>query len=497
MSLIESAPTADRPAAEDIVGSPDAGPAALRGGLLRTGGFVLGLLLGLASAPLIVRHLGDAEFGRYSAVLAVMAIVTGLTEGGINTVALRELAAMPDRADRDRAMSDLLGLRLLLSCVGIALAVCFVVVAGYGVSLTEGTLLAGLGMLLAVTQTLLATVLQSRLRFGWITLIELIRQTMITGLIVALVLFGAGTVSFLAASIPGGIVALGITVALVRGKTTLRPSVNPRRWGALLRETMIFALAVAINTLYLRVTLVVMTLLATAQQTGYFAISFRVMEILVTVPLLLIGSAFPIVARAARTDRERFAFAAGRLFELSVYVGALGTLSMVLLAPFAIQFLTGETDHPSVVVLQIQSLAIAASFVAVAATYMLLGMHRHRETLFANCLSLAVVLALAFVLIPPFAADGAAGAAVVAELTLAVSSTLLLVRHGGPELPYSSLAVAVLAAGCGYAAGSIAEFHPVADSAIAAAVFVAVLALLGRFPPEVRDTLRGLRSRVA
>lgn len=494
---MDSAPAADRPAAEDIVGTAEAGPAALRGGLLRTGGFVLGLLLGLASAPLIVRHLGDAEFGRYSAVLAVIAIVSGLTEGGINTVALRELAAMTDRADRDRAMSDLLGLRLLLSCGGITLAVCFVIVAGYDVNLTEGTLLAGLGMLFAVTQTLLASVLQSKLRFGWITVVDLVRQVTITGLIVALVLLGAGVVSFLAASIPGGILALAMTVVLVRGETTLRPSFNPRHWGTLLRETMVFALAVAVNTLYLRVILVIMALLATAEQTGFFAISFRVMEILVTVPLLLLGSAFPIVARAANTDQERFAFASRRLFELSVYAGSLGTLCLVLLAPFAIEVLTGSSDHPSVVVLQIQSLAIALSFVAVAATYMLLGLRRHRQTLFANCLSLAVAVILAFVLIPPFAAEGAASAAVVAELTLAISSTLLLVRRGGPRLPYSSLPVALVAAGCGCAAGTLAAIHPLADSAIAGAVFLAVLALLGRFPPEAVDLLRNLRSRVA
>ena len=175
-------------AAEDIVATTAAGPAALRGGMLRTAGFVAGLLLALASAPLLIRHLGDAEFGRYSAVLAVIAIVAGLTEGGINTIALRELAAITDRGQRDRAMGDLLGLRLLLSCAGIAVAAGFAVVAGYGTSLVEGTLLAGLGMLLTVTQTLLATVLQSRLRFGWVTLIDLVRQATTTALIVALVL---------------------------------------------------------------------------------------------------------------------------------------------------------------------------------------------------------------------------------------------------------------------------------------------------------------------
>lgn len=496
MSVLEPRPASAEEIADDIVATSAAGPAALRGGLLRTGGFVAGLLLALASAPLLVRHLGDAEFGRYSAVLAVVAIVAGITEGGINTIALRELAATTDREARDRAMGQLLGLRLALSAAGIVLAVAFVIAAGYGVNLTQGTVLAGIGMLLAVTQTLLATELQSRLRFGWVTVIELVRQGITTALIVALVLYGAGVVSFLAAAIPAGLVALAVTVALVRHDTTLRPRFDPRQWGPLLRDTAVFALAVALNSLYFRVTLVIMTLLTTAVETGYFAISFRIMEALVVVPLLLIGAAFPIVARAARTDGERFAFASGRLFELALLLGALGTLCMILAAPFAIEILVGRRDHPSVAVLRIQSMAVLASFVAVAATYLLLGMRRHRETLASNCVSLMVAIALAFALVPEFGARGAASAAVVADFTLAAAATFLLVRRGGPSLPYTAAAVALVAALFGYVAGALVGIHPLVESAVAGAVFLVVLRLLGRFPPEVGELLRFRRLRL-
>ena len=138
-----------------------------------------------------------------------------------------------------------------------------------------------------------------------------------------------------------------MTVLLVRNDTTLRPSFDPRHWGSLLRDTVVFALAVAVNSLYFRVTLVIMTLLATAEETGYFAISFRVMEVLVSVPLLLIGAAFPIVARAARTDQQRFAFASGGCSSSRLRRRARDA---VLDARGAVRdrVLAGEDDHPSV-----------------------------------------------------------------------------------------------------------------------------------------------------
>ncbi|MDX6657771.1 MAG: hypothetical protein QOH62_2564, partial [Solirubrobacteraceae bacterium] len=64
-------PGREPPPAEAVLGAPDlldtpaAGPAALRGSALRTAGYVLALVLSLAAAPLLIRHLGQVRFGRY------------------------------------------------------------------------------------------------------------------------------------------------------------------------------------------------------------------------------------------------------------------------------------------------------------------------------------------------------------------------------------------------------------------------------------------------
>lgn len=474
----------------DIVGTSDAGPAAIRGGILRAAAFAGGLLLGVVAAPLLIRHLGDADFGRYSAVLAVIMIVNGLTEGGINTVAMRELSARSDPAERDRVMRDLLGLRMVFSAVGVVLAVAFSAAAGYGGTLVLGTFIAAVGMATVVAQTLVATVLQSRLRFGWAALIELIRQALVAGLIVALVVLDGGVLAFLAAGVPAAVVALGVTVALVRGTITLRPAFHPRSWMPLLRETIAVAIAVAVNAIYFRVALVVTSLVAAAVETGTFAISYRVMEILAGVPALLLGAAFPIVSRAARSDRARFEYASERMFELSVLLGALGALLLALAAPFVIEVLTGDRHHPATVVLQIQSAAVLASFVASGAGFPLLALGRFREAVVANCVPLVLVVVLALALAGPYGAQGAAIAATAADFALAATTAVLLVRKGGPSLPLSVLPVALVAAACGLGAGLLVGVHPLIDATVGGLVYLAVLGLLRRFPPEVRELVR-------
>lgn len=480
----------------EILDSRRAGAIAMRGGAMRTFAFSGSLLLGLLTAPLVVRHLGDADFGRYSSVLAIVAIVTGLTEGGVNSVAMRALSAAVDQRARDRILSDLLGLRLVLSLVGVLVAVGFAQIAGYGGDLVLGALLAGIGMLLTVTQTLLAAVLQTRMRFGVASAIELGRGVLTAALIVGLVIAGAGVLAFLAIIIPAGLLSLVLTIYVVRDSTVLRPAFEPRRWLPLMRETAVFAIAVAVNSLYFRVTLVIMSLVATAQQTGQFAISFRVMEVLIGVPAILTSAAFPILSRSARDDRERFAWASGRLFELSLLSGVLLSLGLSLAAPFVVEVLTGSADHPASDVLRIQSLAMIASFVASATGYPLLSLHRHRSILLANFASLAVVAILALALTPSIGAQGGAIAAVAADFTLCIAYAVLLARNG-PRLPFAGVPVALGAGGAAYVAGSLVGVHPLVEAIAGMTLFLALLLALGRFPPEVRELLRRRRAAAA
>ena len=85
----------------------DAGNAALRGGALRMSAYVGGILLALISVPLLVRHLGIDAFGQYAAVLALVTIVSGLTEAGLNAIAVREYATIPAE-HRQELMANLL-----------------------------------------------------------------------------------------------------------------------------------------------------------------------------------------------------------------------------------------------------------------------------------------------------------------------------------------------------------------------------------------------------
>src|SRR3712207_7907872 len=81
----------------------------------------------------------------------------------------------------------------------------------------------------------------------------------------------------------GGEAAAGVLVAHPR---MLRPGFSWARWRPLLATTAPGAAALVLNVLYARVLVVLTSLLTDETQTGLFATSYRIVELLIGVPAM-------------------------------------------------------------------------------------------------------------------------------------------------------------------------------------------------------------------
>jgi O-antigen/teichoic acid export membrane protein len=484
----------------DVLDTPEAGPRALRGSVLRTLGYVLGILVSLAAVPLLISHLGFGGYGSYVAVISLTTIVAGLTEGGLNAIALRECSAA-NAAERVRLIRDALGARIVLTSVGAALAVAFAAAAGYGGRLVLGTAAAGVALELQMIASLLGVELQAELRFGWISAIDLVRQIVNVVGVVALVLAGAGIVLLLVATIPAAAAALLLTAVLVRGRMPLRPGFELRSYWRLVHESIPWAAVAALNVVYFRLTIVIMKIVESSTQTGYFATSFRIIEVLIGIPSLAVGAAYPILTRSVTADRDRFEYASERLFELALVSAAGMVVWLEVGAHFAIGVLASSQSAHAVEattsVLRIQGPALVGTFVGVACGYPLLTLRRYRAALSANLVALLISATLIVPLATLLAARGAAITALVGELTLGLLSAVFL-RRVAPNVPLraGSVVRVAIAAAVAIAAGVLAPIHPVLGVLLASAVYLGALALVGRLPPELREFAELAAGRV-
>lgn len=474
---------------EHILDTPEAGPAAVRGGVLRLGGFTAGTAVTVVSAAVLFHHLGVVDAGRYVLVLSVVTLAAGVTDAGLSSIGVRELS-LRSGADRERFMRSLLGLRVALTLAGVAVACGYAALAQLGPLLVVGTAIAGIGVLAQNLQSTYATALMAELRLGWVTAIDLVRQIATAGLIVALAAAGAGLLPFLAVAPVAGLAAVALTVRLVRRSVPLLPGVDRTAWRRLLAQTLPFALAAAVSAVYFRLAILLVDLLAGERQTGLFGVSFRIVEVLITVPALMISTALPILARAARDDAARLAYGLGLIVQASLIAGSAVAIGFVIGAPFVIDVLAGEQFAEAVPVLRLHAVALGIAFFGAPWGYALLSLHRHGAVLRTSLAGLATLVVALAVLVPLDGARGAAIATVLGEATLAGAGMLLVHRAG---LPVRVAAAGRIALAAGAAAPAL--LLPALPGAVAGlALFAAALLLLRAVPRELLDELRRRRG---
>jgi O-antigen/teichoic acid export membrane protein len=488
---VRHAPRVER--GSDVLDAPGAGQTAVRGSALRSGGYVAGVVLSLLSVPLLIRHLGNAEWGVYVTITALVGIVSGVSDFGLTLVGVREWASTSDRRRRQDLMADLLGARITFALIGVVAALVFALAAGYSSSQLAGTGVAAIAIVVIACQQALTVPLAGRLRQGWIAGADLLRQAVQVVLILALIAAGAGLVPLLAALVPAALVALVIT-ARAAPDGIVRPAVRPRAWLALLRGMLPFAAASAVSVIYLRATLLLTALVASAAQTGWFGTAFRVMDVLLNVPSLLVSALFPLLARAAATDPGRLRAALERTLQGALALGALQAVTVVAAAPLIVHILTGHQPHQAVEALRVLGVGMGFSFIGATCQLGLLAVHAHRPILLLNLAALTCNVTLTLLLAGRHGAVGAAIALAVSEVLIALTSATLVHRRTGMRVAAPTLARLAAVVVVGAAAAIVAaEAGDVAAAIVTPALALGAAVALRALPIDLLPML--LRQR--
>jgi O-antigen/teichoic acid export membrane protein len=463
-----------------------AGPKIIRGGAVRGIGYLTSTALTAGAFALLLRHLGVVDFGRFSTVIALVTIASGISEAGLQATGLR-LYATTDAAGRHRLLRNILGIRLVVTPLVVAVAVLFAAAASYGETMVVGTLVAGAGVVFVVAAGTLLMPLFADLRYGAITFVEVGRQVVLVGALVALVVAGAGLGPFFVAYAVSGAAMVLLVLPFVERRHVVRPRVRWPEWRPILREAGPLAMALAINVFYLKVLIVMASLLVSDEQVGLFATASRVTEVLVGIPSLAAGIAFPLLAHAGAHDEPRLTYALQRIGEVTLLLAGLFVVALVVAAEPIIDVFGGSEYEDAVPVLRIQAFALLGASMTQAWVLGLVAVEARRALVAVNILALASVAVLGAVLIPPLGANGASAAAVAGETILAIAGLVALVRArralrpDGGYVPRVALALT---------AGLLCVLLPTpaaVDGVVGCIAFVAVAWLARAIPVEVVD----------
>lgn len=488
---IEAVEVVDAAEAENVLDSAGVGRRVVEGGLIRTVAYVGTSLASAAVLPFLFRHLGVINAGRYVTVLSLVTVLSGLVETGLSGISVRAYANHVGTQEGRTLMQDLIGMRLGMMGFATVLVLGFVLVSGYPSAIFAGTLVASAGVLFENIGSTYAVWLTTSLRQGWLAVTQIARQLTAVILMAVLIATGARLFTFFLVFAVSGLAQLAVAYLLTRDHIPHLPSLRVRSWWRLFGKSLLYVLAMALGVIYLRVAVVLVSLLGSGQQAGYFGAAFRILDTLSTLAFFVLTSALPVLTRSARTNVARYRSGLQRVVQVAMVIGMWLSIIVFVGAHFIIAVIAGPAFGPAVVMLKVLAVVMFLNFLTTAWSFGLLALERYRVVLLANATATAVAIGVAALTVPKIGGIGGAYAAVSAQATLAVGYGLAITRSRPPvRLPARAIAMVILAAAAGVGLVQWWDAGAIIRMMVATVVYALIVLGAGVLPRDVLGAVR-------
>ena len=471
-----------------------------RNAAFRSAGEVVAKLASVAFYVAMARELGETGFGDFQFALALTTVLIVPAGFGTEELVAREVAR--DRSRLSHYLSNVVVIKVAASLALLLLAAVIVNVAGYPPDVRLAVYLVGAGVAVENLGRTWHSVFQAYERMEFIS-ISLILQRVVTAVAgIAALVAGADLIVvsliFLGGSVLGFMAGFW---TLRRFVARPRLAIDRSRWAGIVKAGIPIGLIGVLYPVLLKLDQSLLSFLGGEdnREVGYYGAAFRLIEATMFISWSLAAAMLPWVARQPAGDRARLA----RAYELGSFVMAailvpIGVVFVTLAEPL-IELFYGSAFIEAVEPLRyLGVMTVLYGLSALAATVLIA---RHRPLAFARAVAIALPLniALNLILIPPYGAAGAAIAAAVSSLLLALAGARYVTEVTGRLRATRALAAPAVG-GCAMAAVILATGLPlVPAAALGMAVYALVLVSIQRiaFPDDVRLLAGLLRRRTA
>ena len=450
---------------------------------------------GVAAVAITVRYLGIKDYGTLITGVVFVSLFTLFTDFGFSAIGAREISKRPEAMRKVLSNVIILGTVTSVLVAGAATGLAWIVYPGSSNSaLREIILILLPHVLLGGLRSAADAYLVAQQRVYLSALAGVISRVATLGLVAAVAAANLGIFAMAGAYAAVPLLTSGLVVFFVREAFHFKPSWDAAVMLDLFRSSLPMGAVSVVNIVYVRLDLILLSVLSTRPQVAIYAVAYKVIESLLTLPQFIMVTVFPSLSRAEAWSRRL-----GDLVEnafrgmllVAVPLVALGFDSKSILSVLA-----GNKFGSGALALQLLMTGTAISYLSLVFGHAMIAQNLQSRALLVSVLALAVNLALNLVLIPAFAANGAASAVIVSEIVAIIGLAYFFRRLS--RLPTFYAPVRTLLAGMAMVGAvifgrfvldglSVPAFPALVAVGLASSlVYLFALRQLGAVPPTVR-----------
>lgn len=451
-----------------------------------------------ALAIITARYLGDQGFGLYGYAHSFVALFSVAADLGLSTLAVRDVAQ--NRARLARYLDSIWTMRFLLGAIVTASACAVALVMPRPPETRMVVIAASVGIPFAALSSSLRWSFQALQVMEYealcATTASLLRLCTTAGVLLA----GYGVLQLVLADLVVSVLTLLLSVGLVKRCFGLWPrwAADITFWKTLLRESFPFALMIVFSTAYLNNAPVMLSSFASDAATGWFNAASRLAGLIRLFPMVLMPAVYPVMSQSLVVSQQRFTMVIEQSLRLLLSLGLPMAVILTVFGEKTVSLFYGNGYGNAVLPMQLLVWSVVFAFVSTVLGYGLISGAQQKANAAITAVGLMSNVLLNWLLIPPFAATGAAVSVLVAEALVAILAVAWLRRERLADIAMVPLLRPLLAALVMGGAMCVLREHVVPSVFAGSLAYLAILVLSGGLRKEdyqLAITVIGGRSR--
>ena len=385
----------------------------------------------------IISSFGREFYGNYVTTYEFLAFFGILADGGLFAMAVREISKHPQRSSH--ILSNIFSMRLI-SIISVVLLAGIIgqLPASYPPEVKTGIWITSLSMALTIVAGTLSAILQARMKIQYFSGALAGGKIILAGLIFFMAqqahLFENLFFTFLWAGVISNLFFCSIVYFFARREVPIRLGFDFSWWGKTLKQSLPYGLALILQTLYLRIDVILISVMLGASSVGTYGLATRILESFLILGVFFGQAILPKISAEESTPqkaRQTLSWAAEILLlvSLPLIIGTVMYARPIIALISSPEFLSSSQFFGSDQVLILLVPTIFFAFFNQLFTFTLVAKNRQVYLMIVNALALAANALLNILLLPKYGIAAAAWTTIGCEVLVFLLLTKEIWQH--------------------------------------------------------------------
>ena len=391
-------------------------------------GKILTTAIAIAMLAYLARYLGVSGYGNYTTVFAFLGFFAILADMGFYNVAIREVAKHPEEAKK--IMSNIFSLRILFALFFLFLApLAGMLIPGYSVIIKLGIWVGTLSSLFTLLNQVFVSIFQERLRMDRLVISDVSARLILFLLVLVFIKLGLGLQYFIFANVIANLFACALSFIMSRRFLVFGFGFNYQYWKYILKESIPLGIVIVLGLIYFKIDTVMLSIIKGSEAVGIYGAPYKILEILITIPSIFMGSVFPLAAKYLKNNDPRFKESFVKSFDFMSLMVLPIVISIFILAKPIVLLILGKEFLASIVPLRYLIFAVLIIFYGTIMGNFVVAANLQKKLVWVYIFSVFFNIGTNLIMIPRYSYVGSSITTIATEFLVCTLAFIIVYKH--------------------------------------------------------------------